>query len=115
VESPKEPDLGSSAAVSHPFHPETGTENRNPNDVTPNIGRGQSAYSGAQPVGPEISLMATSKHYSAAQPVEPEDSLTVRPKFYSEAHSASQKRSESEELESYIEAPSTRWERQHMS
>jgi len=43
VESPEEPDLGLSAAVSYPFYPETGTGNRNPNDVTPNVGRGQSA------------------------------------------------------------------------
>ena len=30
--------------VSHPLHPETGTGNRNPNDVTPNVGRGKRGH-----------------------------------------------------------------------
>jgi len=46
VESPDEPDLGSSATVPHLFlfHPQTGTGNRNPDDVTIHVGRGQHAY-----------------------------------------------------------------------
>jgi len=42
VESPEEPDLGSSATVPHLFHPQTATGNRNPDGVTPNVGRGTS-------------------------------------------------------------------------
>jgi len=102
AESPKEPDLGSSAGVPHPFHSETGSGNRNLNDVIPNVGREQSAYSGAQLVGPE-SCSATQptaqersqtvalKHYSDAQPTKQESC--------SEAQFVSQRRSQSEESE----------------
>ena len=44
VESPDMPDFGSSAALPHPFHPETGNGNRNLNDVIPNVGRGVRGY-----------------------------------------------------------------------
>jgi len=36
--------LGSSAAVPHPFHLQTGTRNRNLDDVIPNVSRGVRGY-----------------------------------------------------------------------
>jgi len=68
-----EPDNRSIAAVHCPFH--TGTGNIDADDVTPIVGRGQSAYSGTQLAWQESSSEdqpARLKCYSDAQLAEPE-------------------------------------------
>jgi len=106
VESPEEPGLGSSTAVPHPFHPETGIGNRNPYDVTRNVGRGQSAYSGAHLTcgAGKLQCEPTCGAKSCSSVIQFEQQGTNQAlvsKRRTEAHFASQGRSQSEEPESY--------------
>jgi len=75
VKSPDRTEHGSSAAVRHPFYPETGTGNRNKNDVIPNVCREVRGYIGAQPTALEshpIGQPVALESYTAIQPMTPE-------------------------------------------